>query len=462
MGPCEEMDEHGKDLGTGERRLAAGHGVRWGFRPLTLRAVGPDRALVMDLGQDATAETARRGAAKAVRAVRELGAQSLVLDVTAMNRALGAEGLAAAAQGAELACYQQECWKEREDKPFTLYIAGAGGPEAEAALREADILTRAVCFARDLTNRPVNLLTPELLAQAMAEAAQKAGVEAEILDETRTRALGMGAFHAVGDSAGHPPRLIVLRWKGGKPGAAPLALVGKGVCIDTGGYNLKPGASMKAMRSDMAGGAAVCAAVLALAEARAPVNVTAVIPAVENRISPDSMVTGDVVRSMSGKTIQINNTDAEGRLILADAVTYVLEKEGADRVVDVATLTGACVAALGRLTAGLVSNSDELCGAFLKAAARTGEQYWRFPAFPEHYKMIESPAADLSNQSSDGCGAITGGLFIGAFAGDTPWLHVDIAGTSWVDRPRREYQCAGATGAGVTTLYRLCADLAQG
>ena len=422
--------------------------------PMSLRAVGPDRALVMDLGRDAPAEAVRRGAAQAVRA------QSLLLDMAPL-RALGADGLAAAVQGAELACYQQESWKEREDKPFTLYVAGTEGMDAEAVLRETDAVTRAVCFARDLTNRPGNLLTPDMMAQAMAQAAQKAGVEAEILDESRTRALGMGAFHAVGDSAAHPPRLIVLRWKGGAPDAAPMALVGKGVCFDTGGYNLKSGAGIKAMRSDMAGAAAVCAAVLALAENKVPVNVTAVIPAVENRLSPDSMVAGDVVRSMSGKTIQINNTDAEGRLILADAVTYAIEKENAAQVVDVATLTGACVAALGHLTAGLVSNSDELCAAFLSAAARTGEQYWRFPAFPEHKKMIDSPVADLCNQSSDGCGAITAGLFVGAFAGDTPWVHVDIAGTAWVDRPRREYQCAGATGAGVTTLYQLCAGLAR-
>ena len=428
--------------------------------PMSLRAVGPDRALVMDLGRDAPAEAVRRGAAKAVRAVRELGAQSLLLDMAPL-RALGADGLAAAVQGAELACYQQESWKEREDKPFTLYVAGTEDMDAQAVLRETDAVTRAVCFARDLTNRPGNLLTPDMMAQAMAQAAQKAGVEAEILDESRTRALGMGAFHAVGDSAAHPPRLIVLRWKGGAPDAAPMALVGKGVCFDTGGYNLKSGAGIKAMRSDMAGAAVVCAAVLALAENKVPVNVTVVIPAVENRLSPDSMVAGDVVRSMSGKTIQINNTDAEGRLILADAVTYAIEKENAAQVVDVATLTGACVAALGHLTAGLVSNSDELCAAFLSAAARTGEQYWRFPAFPEHKKMIDSPVADLCNQSSDGCGAITAGLFVGAFAGDTPWVHVDIAGTAWVDRPRREYQCAGATGAGVTTLYQLCAGLAR-
>ena len=428
--------------------------------PLTLRAAGPDRALVMDLGKDATAETARRGAAKAVKAVRELGAHSLLLDVTPMKQALGAEGLAAAVQGAELACYRQPAWKEREDTPFALYVTGTEGLDAEAVLRETDILTRAVCFARDLTNRPGNLLTPELMAQAVREAAEPLGAEVQILTETDTRALGMGAFHAVGDSAAHPPRLIVLRWKGGAAGTAPIALVGKGVCFDTGGYNLKTTAGLKTMRADMAGGAAVCAAVLALAENRVPVNVTAVVPAVENRISPDSMLPGDVITSMSGKTIQINNTDAEGRLVLADAITYAIEKEHAAKVVDIATLTGACVQALGFTVAGLVSNDDEFCGELLNAAGKAGEQYWRFPDFPEYRKMLDSPVADLSNQSSDGCGAITAGLFLGAFAQAVPWVHMDIAGTAWVDRPRREYQCAGATGAGVSTLYQLCAGMA--
>ena len=429
--------------------------------PLTLRAVGQDHALVVNLGEDATAETARRAAAKAVRAVRELGAQSLLLDVTGIKRALGGEGLAAAAQGAELACYQQESWKKQEDKPFTLYIAGTEGLDAEAVLRRTGVVTRAVLRARDMTNRPVNMLTPALMAKTIAKAAEKVGVEVEVLRKKQTRALGMGAYHAVGDSAAHSPRLIVLRWKGGREEDAPAVLVGKGVCFDTGGYNLKSGAGLKTMRSDMAGAAAVYAVVLALAENKVPVNVTAVIPAVENRISPESMVPGDVVRSMSGKTIQINNTDAEGRLILADAITYAIEKENAARVVDIATLTGACANTLGHLTAGLVSNNDAFCNDLLNAAARTGEQYWRFPTFPEYHKMIESPVADLSNQSNDGCGAITAGLFLGAFAEDVPWIHMDIAGTAWTDRARREYQTVGATGAGVTTLYQLCADLAD-
>ena len=187
-----------------------------------------------------------------------------------------------------------------------------------------------------------------------------------------------------------------------------------------------------------------------------PVNVTAVIPAVENRLAPDSFIPGDVIGSMSGKTIEVGNTDAEGRLILADAVTYAIEKEGAAKVVDIATLTGAVVQMLGFTTAGLMTNNDSFYEEFQAAAGRCGEQYWRMPDFPEYKKMIESPVADISNVSSDGCGSITAGLFVGAFAGDTPWIHLDIAGTAWVDSPRREYQAKGATGAGVLALYELC------
>lgn len=428
--------------------------------PLSLRMGEEGRTLVVALGAEASEETARRAAAKAVKAIRELGARTVLLDAAPAVDVLGADGLAALIQGIELACYRQPVWKEQKDEPFTSYLTGTGTLDAAAVLRETQAVVRGVCFARDLTNRPGNLLTPELMAQAMAEAAEKVGVEVQVLDEGQTRALGMGAFHAVGDSAAHPPRLIVLRWHGGEKDAAPIALVGKGVCFDTGGYDLKSAGGLKTMRADMAGGAAVCGAVLALAENRVPVNVVAVVPAVENRISPDSFLPGDVIVSMSGKTIQIANTDAEGRLVLADAITYAIQKEGAAKVADIATLTGACVRALGFTTAGLMSNDDGFCGELLDAARRSGEQYWRFPDFPEYRKMIDSPVADLCNQSSDGCGTITAGLFLGAFAQDVPWVHLDVAGTAWVDRPRREYQTAGATGAGVTTLYELCAGMA--
>lgn len=418
---------------------------------LSLRMGENPRQLLVALGSDVTPELLRRAAAKAVKTAREYGAETAVLEAPGP---LSREQLTAMALGASLAEYRQECWKERKDKPFTLYLAG--GEDGEAALAEASVLAKAVCFARDLVNCPANKLTPMDMAQKMTEAAQKRGVETLVLDEEQAKALGMEAFLTVGTSATHPARLIVLRYKGGKPEDAPIALVGKGVTCDTGGYCLKTPAGLKGTRGDMAGGAAVCGAVLALAENHVPVNVTAVIPAVENRLAPDSFIPGDVIGSMSGKTIEVGNTDAEGRLILADAVTYAIEKEGAAKVVDIATLTGAVVQMLGFTTAGLMTNNDSFYEEFQAAAGRCGEQYWRMPDFPEYKKMIESPVADISNVSSDGCGSITAGLFVGAFAGDTPWIHLDIAGTAWVDSPRREYQAKGATGAGVLALYELC------
>ena len=366
-------------------------------------------------------------------------------------------------QGAELALYRQETWKEpaeEEKKDAALYLTGTEGVDGAAVLAETQALDRWICFARDLVNRPANKLTPAILARCIAETAEKAGAECQVLDEKETRALGMEAFHAVGDSSANPPRLIVLRWQGGKEGEAPIALVGKGVTFDSGGYSLKPAGSMRGMKGDMAGGAAVCGALFALAENRVPVNAVAVIPAVENRISPASFLPDDVIGSMSGKTIEIGSTDAEGRLILADAITYAITREKACKVVDIATLTGAMARMLGGVAAGVMANDEAFYASLQSAAERSGEKFWRAPDYPEYKKLIESPVADLYN-SSDGCGAIAAGLFLAAFAGETPWLHLDIAGTAWSGKLSQPYQPKGATGMGAATLYQLCRLLGE-
>ncbi len=435
-------------------------GLCSGGEAFTLRMGDGPRELLAELGEAPTAEAVRRCAAKAVKTARELGGESALLDAAAAVEALGPDGLRALALGAELALYRQETWKERKEKPFTLYVTGTGTADAPAVLGEAAALVRAVCFARDLTNRPANKLTPALLAEEVASAARRAGVEVQVLEEGETRALGMEAFHAVGDSSANPPRLIVLRYRGGAPEEAPIALVGKGVTFDSGGYCLKPGKGLPGMNGDMAGGAAVCGAVLALAENKVPVNVTAVIPAVENRISRESFLPSYVIGSLSGKTIEIGNTDAEGRLILADAITYAIQKENACKVVDIATLTGAMAAMLGGVATGVMSNDDGFYAQLEDASRRSGERVWRAPDFPEYKKLIETPAADLRN-TSDGCGAIAAGMFLRAFAEETPWLHLDIAGTGWAWTSPKEYQAKGATGVGVTTLYELCKNGAR-
>ena len=449
-------------------KLWNGEEVRWRLslrldgRPGDLEMGDEPRQMLVHLGEGEklAAEDLRRTAAKAAVQVRKLGGASALVDAAPAVETLGGEGLSALIQGAELALYRNENWKQerKEETPFALYLTGTEGAEAEKVLSETTVLDRWICFARDLVNRPANKLTPVLLAEAVVQASEKLPVEVQVLDEKETRALGMEAFHAVGDSSVNPPRLIVIRWRGGKEEEAPIALVGKGVCFDTGGYNLKTGLK-GGMAGDMAGGASVCAAILALAENRVSVNVTAVIPAVENRISPDSFLPGDVIGSMSGKTIEIGSTDAEGRLILADAITYAIQKENACKVVDIATLTGAIARMLGSVSAGVMANNDGFFAELQAAAERSGEKFWRMPDYPEYKRLIESPVADLYN-SSEGCGAIAAGLFLAAFAGETPWLHLDIAGTSHSGKFSQPYQPKGATGMGVSTMYRLCRDQA--
>ncbi|MCH5279408.1 MAG: leucyl aminopeptidase [Christensenellaceae bacterium] len=418
------------------------------FRHILSISLGKSSELTMD--------RVKRATAKAVKTLQGLGVASLLFDAAPVIELLGAESIAAIAQGAELSDYRQENWKQQKASGLKIFIDVAQCVDADAVLAHAHALIRAVCFARNLVNCPANILTPKEMTRRMTEAAENAGIETQVIDETEAKALGMEAFLAVGTSAKHPPRLIVLRYRGGKPEQAPIALVGKGVTLDTGGYCLKAADSMRGIKGDMAGGAAVFGTLLALAENHIPVNVTAVIPAVENRIAPDSYIPGDVIGSMSGKTIEVLNTDAEGRLILADAVTYAIRCEKAAQVVDIATLTGAVVSMFGFTTAGYITNDERLNRAFMEAYSRSGEQYWRLPDFPEYRSLLDSSIADISNVSSGGCGTITAGLFIGAFTEGKPWLHIDIAGTAWVGSPVFEYQTIGATGAGVTTLYELC------
>lgn len=420
--------------------------------------------MVVGLGceQEFTPLLARRAVAKGISELKKLSVKSAVVEPAAMQAYLGADTISVVAQAARLALFQPEKWKkEQDEKIFQVYISAGDKKDPARDLAQALKLAGMVLEARNLVNRPANMLTPEIMAQTMAESAKKAGLETEVLGLSQIKALGMNAFLAVGCSSGNEPKLIVIRYNGNPETSERIALVGKGICCDTGGYCIKPSGSMGGMRGDMAGAAAVYGAIMALAGTGAKVNATAVIPAAENRISRDSFLPGDVLVSMSGKTIEVGNTDAEGRLILADAVTYAIRKEGATRIVDIATLTGGVVAALGYTTAGMLTSDEEFAGVLQKAAQKGGEQYWPLPVFPEYKKMIQSPVADLQNVSSDGCSSITAGLFIGEFTEKKPWIHLDIAGTAWTVPPKWEFQSSGATGAGVTTLYHLCRMLAE-
>ena len=397
--------------------------------------------------------------AKGVKALKALGTYNFSIDVYVLIKNYGLQAIYHLVEGAKLGLYELKHYKkDQEEKSYNIYLRGVDKiheGKVSQLITQAEHLVDGVIFARDLVNAPANKLTPQKMAEAIKEQVKETNIEVKVLDEVKINDLGMEAFLTVGISSGNSPRLIVLRYMGCPEQSEITALVGKGVTCDTGGYCIKPGGSMLGIKGDMAGAAAVTGAIYALAKNEVKTNVVVVIPACENRISRESFIPGDVISSMSGKSIEIANTDAEGRLILADAVTYAIQEEKATRIVDIATLTGAVVAMFGFTTAGALSTSDDLYDNFKTAYEISGEQYWRLPIFPEYRKMIKSKIADVCNMSNDGCGTITAGLFIESFTQGLPWLHLDIAGSAWVDSPKFEYQSVGATGAGTTSLYFL-------
>lgn len=390
---------------------------------------------------------------KASKAVQASGAKSALFDLSAAAE-LGRDGLLAAAEGICGGAYQMKYTLSDHWEPeFACYASGEGWQEQDLQLGWT--LAESILRTRSLVNRPANLLTPERLAAALTEQCAGLPVETQCYDRSTLHELGLEAFLAVGDSSGHSPVLAVLRYTGAPDSAERLGLVGKGVTVDTGGYCLKPASSMAGIKGDMAGGAAAAAALRALAANGVPVNVTVVVPVCENRISDSSMVPGDVITSFSGKTIEILNSDAEGRLILADGLAWAAEREGCTHLVDIATLTGAVCAMLGFVTTGVMASDNGFYDCLLCAAERSGEKFWRMPDDAEYETLIESDYADVRNTSKDGCGAITAGLFLKKFTAGRPWLHLDIAGTADNTGIVWQHKVPGATGTAVSTLYHL-------
>lgn len=344
-----------------------------------------------------------------------------------------------------------------EEITYTIGVPEMTG-EYKDALEEGRLLAENILFVRDLVNMPANDLWPEKLAEEFVRFAEGTGIETKILHADELKQMKMGGLLGVGLGSEFPPCLLVMRYTGDESTQERTGLIGKGVTVDTGGYCLKSGKSMYGIRGDMAGAAAVVGALCALAGRKAKVNVSAVLPLCENRISGGSMVAGDVLTTYSGKTIEVGNTDAEGRLILVDAVTYAIRDEKVSRVLDIATLTGAVVDMFGFTIAGVMSDSDTMWTEFSEAGKKTGEKYWRIPFGREHEKALKSAVADIRNVGGQFCGTITAGLFIRSFAENVPWIHVDIAGTAWVDEPIYAYQEKYATGAGVETIYQWLMD----
>jgi leucyl aminopeptidase len=366
------------------------------------------------------------------------------------------------AHGAKLRAYRFDRYKtkrkEGEDPPAVAKVTIAvGNPAAAAkAWREREGLTEGVIIARDLINEPANVLYPAEFARR-AGALKKLGVAVDLLDVAAMRKLGMNSLLAVGQGSAHESRVVVMRWNGGKKGAPPLSFIGKGVCFDTGGISIKPAASMEDMKGDMAGAACVVGLMHALASRKARVNVVGAVGLVENMPDGNSYRPGDIVKTMSGQTIEIINTDAEGRLVLADVLHYVNTKYEPRFMINLATLTGAIIVALGQEYAGLFSNDDRLCDRLTKAGQATAERVWRMPLGPEYDKMIDSKFADMKNTGGRYGGSITAAQLLQRFVGKTPWAHLDIAGTA-LGSPQTDINKSWSSGWGVRLLNELVAE----
>lgn len=330
--------------------------------------------------------------------------------------------------------------------------------EVAEGLHLGQILGQAANFARDLVNEPANVLTPEQLAQRAQKAGEEWGFEVEVLEEKALEKLNMKAFLEVGKASANRPRLIIMRYRGDAENSEEiLGLVGKGLTYDSGGLSIKSGESMPTMKYDMGGAAAVIGAISAIARRNLPLNVVAVVAACENLISGKGYRPGDIIGSRAGKSILINSTDAEGRLTLADALHYIITEEEVQTVVDVATLTGAAIVALGHTTTAVLTNDQNLYEKLERASLKSGERVWQLPAFSEYEELNKTPLADLKNTGGRGAGTITAGLFVQEFVQEKPWLHLDIAGTAFASKDL-DYLAEGATGVGVRLLYHFAEE----
>ncbi len=405
---------------------------------------------------DVSADRVRDAAAEGCRTLRKLGCRSIAtilmgagsahLDATVCARAI--------AEGATLGLYQFTRYKASE-VPEVEFVRMLVRDESmvgtlSTAAEEGAVYAEATNLARDMVNEPANYMTPSRMAELAQDLAATHGLSATVYDRDDMVSLGMGALLGVAQGSAEPPRFIRLDYNGAAADMPRTAFIGKAITFDSGGISIKPSEGLAEMKDDMAGGASVIAAIVALARLKVKANVTALIPATENLPGGKAFRPGDILKSLSGKTIEIISTDAEGRLALADAISYAI-REGMSPLIDIATLTGACRVALGTVYSGVFSNDEALCHRFIHAAKRVGERMWPMPLADEYRELNKSPIADIKNTGNRYGGAITAALFVSEFAGSVPWLHVDIAGTSNSTKDSG-VMVKGATGVPVRTL----------
>jgi leucyl aminopeptidase len=396
----------------------------------------------------------------------KVSGRNATVDLNLPDMEVSAESAAEAALGARLRAYTFDRYKTKKKNeengkaPGKIVFAVADAPKARRVHKARDGVAMGVLLARDLVNEPPNVLGPVEFA-ARTEALRKLGVELDVLDERAMRRLGMRALLGVAQGSVRGSRVVIMRWNGGRANDRPLAFVGKGVVFDSGGISIKPGGGMEDMKGDMAGAACVVGLMHALASRKAKANVIGAIGLVENMPDGNAQRPGDIVTTMSGQTIEIVNTDAEGRLVLADVLWYVQDRFKPKFIVDLATLTGAILIALAQEYAGLFSNNDELAENLIAAGLATGERVWRMPIGPEFDKMIESKFADMKNSGGRQGGSSTAAALLQHFVNGVPWAHLDIAGTG-MGSPHTEINRSWASGWGVRLLDRLVKDKYEG
>ncbi len=427
----------------------------------TGRRLAAERVLLVGLGKERGngAERLRQAVGTAVSHLQGKKVRSFAVDIASLllKGVALREVAQACAEGATLGAYRFDRYRSENgaEKPAELgQIAlllekQSQVREAEEGVGTAQAICRGVLLARDLVNEPGNVKSPEFLAQRAREIAEETGISCTVLGKSELEAEGFGAMLGVAQGSVREPRLIVLEYRAGG-GSAPVALIGKGVVFDAGGISLKPAEKMEEMKMDMAGAAAVLGTILSAALLKLPVNLVGIVPAVENLPSGSAIRPGDVLTSLSGKTIEVINTDAEGRLILADALTYAKRYEPR-LVIDLATLTGACVIALGNNATAVLGNHDGLIRQLIRAGERCGERLWQLPLWEEYATQIKSDIADVKNTGGRPAGTITAAAFLQKFASGFTWAHLDIAGTAWEDKGR-PYTPKGGTGVGVRLL----------
>lgn len=437
----------------------------------TMGRIGPTRVVVAGLGSrdDFSAETVRRVSSEVLRYLRRRGISS----AATIAHGAGIGGLGpdeagqAIAEGALLGLYRFDRYHtngDGGDGDFEqLIIAEMDADRARAigaGVERGKAMADATMIARNMVNEPANIMTPTAMAETARRVADDNGLGFEVLDNSRMKEMGMGAFMGVAQGSEEPAKLIILTYEGDPEHPENnLGLIGKGITFDTGGISIKPAAGMESMKGDMAGGASVIAAMQIIAQLQPKINVTGMVGATENMPGGSAQRPGDVVTAMNGKTIEVINTDAEGRLVLADALSLARER-GITRLVDVATLTGAMVTTLGKACTGVMGNDDDLIGGVIEAGKQTGEKFWQLPMFDEYKELIRSDVADMKNSGGRQAGSITAALLLREFVDGAAWAHLDIAGTSTSDKAAG-YLVKGATGAPARTLAQLAVNLSH-